>query len=78
MIQAFYQATPKRDTPYKQLTLKHDRERGWLVRLSSGVEWGRVMVIPRRGADPTRQFGNLRKKKKRTCDGNGARWSPLW
>jgi hypothetical protein len=41
MIQAFYQSTPKRDTPYKRLEVKDDRERGWLVRLSSGVEWGR-------------------------------------
>jgi hypothetical protein len=40
MIQAFYQATPKRDTPYKELILTHDRTGGWLVRLLSGLEWG--------------------------------------
>lgn len=41
MIQAFYQVKPERDTPYRELLLKHDDEKGWLVILLGGEKWGK-------------------------------------
>ena len=40
MIQAFYQTRPERDTPYRELELKHDKEEGWHVLLLGGAMWG--------------------------------------
>lgn len=40
MIQAFYRTEPQRHTPYRELVLKHDVEKGWRVILLAGTEWG--------------------------------------
>lgn len=39
MIQAFYKSEPKRDTPYRQLSLMADAD-GWRVQLTGGTKWG--------------------------------------
>jgi hypothetical protein len=39
MIAVFYQRTPEVDTPYKELILKHDQTKGWVVRLFAGTKW---------------------------------------
>jgi len=41
VIQSFYQCKPELDTPYRELVLMHDEERGWCVRLLAGKKWGR-------------------------------------
>ena len=40
MIQAFYQTKPERDSPYRELILKHDKDGGWHVLLLGGARWG--------------------------------------
>ena len=40
MIQAFYQTKPERDTPYRELVLKHELGKGWHVLLLAGSKWG--------------------------------------
>jgi hypothetical protein len=46
MIQAFYQVKPERDTPYRELVLKHDEPKGWRVLLLGGESWGKQASSP--------------------------------
>lgn len=40
MMDAFYKVNPAFDTPYRQLTLDTDGNKGWQLRLIGGTKWG--------------------------------------
>ncbi len=46
MLQAFYQGKPERDTPYRELILKHDEQSRWRVLLLGGESWGKQASSP--------------------------------
>jgi hypothetical protein len=40
MMAVFYQtSTPVKNTPYRQIVLKHDQTKGWVVLRFAGTEW---------------------------------------
>jgi hypothetical protein len=72
MIQAFYQAKPEPDTPYRQLSLEYDNGDGWRVLVVGGTKWGaKGMVVMNKVFDEGKvEFDKLYRQMQES------RWKP--